>query len=110
MHIDSSLAVHGILNELGERLKQTRLNHNITQQSLAETAGVSRSLVMRAENGEASLATFVALLKALGVAEQLDLFLPPPALSPLQLVKLNGKQRQRASGVAEMDANGHSSW
>ncbi|WP_411359135.1 helix-turn-helix transcriptional regulator [Pseudidiomarina salilacus] len=84
--------------ELGERLKQTRLNANITQAELARRAGVSRNIVMNAEKGQAQLENFVALLLALGVAEQLNSFLAKPQLSPLQLRKLQGKQRERATG------------
>jgi len=32
---------------------------------------------------------------------QLDQFLPPQTLSPLQLAKLQGKRRQRASGQSQ---------
>ena len=73
--------------ELGERLKQTRLNVNITQAELAQRAGVSRNIVMNAEKGQAQLENFVALLLALGVAHQLDNFLAKPQLS-----------RERATG------------
>ena len=90
--------------ELGERLKQTRLNANITQAELAQRAGVSRNIVMSAEKGQAQLENFVALLLALGVAQQLNNFLPKPQLSPLQLRKLQGKQRERATGSRGADA------
>ena len=94
--------------ELGERLKQTRLNVNITQAELAQRAGVSRNIVMNAEKGQAQLENFVALLLALGVAHQLDNFLAKPQLSPLQLRKLHGKQRERATGSRVEEVKGGS--
>lgn len=36
-------------------------------------------------------------MQALSLTEQLDLFLPKQPISPLQLAKLQGKKRQRAS-------------
>lgn len=41
---------------------------------------------------------FIAIMMALNLTEQLDLFLPPQPISPIQLMKLQGKKRQRASG------------
>lgn len=84
--------------ELGERLKQARLNADMTQQALAEQAGVSRKLVIQAEKGKVQLEIFVALVFALKLGNQLDAFLPKQILSPIQLAKLQAKQRQRASG------------
>lgn len=86
-----------ITKELGERLKQTRLNKNLTQLEVATLAGVARKTVINAEKGKAQLEVFVAIMLALDVVEQLDVFLPKPEISPLQLAKLQGKKRQRAS-------------
>lgn len=92
------LSPAALAEELGQRLKQARLNVNITQAELAKQAGVSRTIVMNAEKGQAQLENFVALLLALGLAEQLNSFLPRQQLSPLQLRKLEGKKRERATG------------
>jgi|SRR5690554_761785 len=92
------LSPAALAEELGQRLKQARLNANITQAELAKQAGLSRKIVLSAEKGQAQLENFVALLLALGLAEQLNNFLPAPQISPLQLRKLQGKKRERASG------------
>jgi putative transcriptional regulator len=92
---DSPLAV---AEELGGRLKQARLNADFTQSDLAHQAGVSRKVLMNAEKGKVTLEAFIAIMAALGLLGQLDHFLPKQGLSPLQLAKLQGKQRQRASG------------
>lgn len=87
-----------ISEALGERLKLARLNLNLTQSEVADKAGVARKTVMNAEKGKAQLEIFVAIMMAMDLTGQLDLFLPKPEISPLQLMKLQGKKRQRASG------------
>lgn len=87
-----------LAEQLGERLKQARLNQNVTQEFIAERIGVSRRTVINAEKGQATLETFVAILQVLGLVEQLNLFLPEQPISPIQLAKLQGEKRQRASG------------
>lgn len=87
-----------IAQELGERLKQARLNADMTQIEVADHAGVSRKSVLNAEKGKAQLEVFVAILSALNLVGQLENFLPVQEISPIQLSKLKGRQRQRASG------------
>ncbi len=93
-----NLSASAIAEELGERLKQARLNQNLTQAEVAESVGVSRKQVINAEKGKAQLEEFVAILRALNLTGHLELFLPKRQISPLQLARLQGRQRQRASG------------
>ncbi len=86
-----------LLEKLGNRLKQTRINANLTQSQLGDIIGKSRTAIERAEKGKCNLNTFVRILIALDADEQLDLFLPEPAPSPVLLAKAKGKQRKRAS-------------
>jgi len=99
-----------ISEELGERLKQARLNANLTQSALAEQAGLSRKVVINAEKGKVQLQALVAMLQVLQLTQQLDNFLPKPALSPIQLAKLQGKQRQRASGQGKPPNEDNAEW
>ena len=82
---------------LGERLKQARLNSNLSQAEVARLAGVARKTVLNAEKGKVQLDIFIAILQVLGLTGQLDLLLPTQEISPLQLAKLQGRKRQRAS-------------
>ncbi|OVE74272.1 hypothetical protein BVX94_00845 [bacterium B17] len=51
------------------------------------------------ENGEKpTLETLIRVLRVLGKLGAIDVFLPEPGLSPLQLAKLQGRERRRASG------------
>jgi len=75
-----------IAAELGDRLKQARLNSNLTQEEVADYAGVTRKAVIYAEKGRAQLKIFIAIMAALDLTEQLDRFLPKQEISPIQLV------------------------
>ncbi|RBO82863.1 helix-turn-helix transcriptional regulator [Marinomonas aquiplantarum] len=99
-----------LAEEIGERLKQARLNRDLTQSEVATLAGVARKTVLNAEKGKVQLEVFIALLMALDLTEQLDLFLPKQLISPLQLAKLQGKQRQRASGQRRNTNEEQASW
>jgi len=103
--VSYSKSPSAIAEMLGDRLKLARLNADLTQKEIAERAGLSRKVVLNAEKGKAQLETFVAIMIALNLEEQLDLFLPPPIISPIQLAKLQGKQRQRASGQRKHKQN-----
>ena len=84
---------------IGERVRTERLNQNITQQALARSAGVSRRVVLDLEGGKGcGLSSFIEILRALRKLDQMDALLPDPGISPLQLARWQGKQRQRASG------------
>ena len=86
-----------LLEMLGLRLKQARLNANRTQNDIAEAIGMSRTAVEGAEKGKCTLSTFVNILIALNLEEQLDSFLPDSPPSPVLLAKAMGNKRMRAS-------------
>ena len=83
--------------ELGQRLKRARLNADITQAELAKRAGLNRRTILNAEKGKVQLENFIVILAALGLTDQLNMFLPDQQLSPLQLAKFSGRERKRAS-------------
>ena len=88
-----------VLKEIGVRIRRERLNQNITQVALARLAGVSRLVILDLERGKGcGLSSLIEILRALQKLDQLDTFLPDPGISPLQLAKLRGHERQRASG------------
>ncbi|MGL5089345.1 MAG: helix-turn-helix transcriptional regulator [Aeromonas sobria] len=106
----NDMSPSAITEELGGRLKQARLNCDLTQSEVASLAGVSRKAVLNAEKGMAQLETFVAIMIALDLTAQLDLFLPKQIISPLQLAKLQGKKRERASRLRTVKAEDKSEW
>lgn len=87
-----------IVSEIGMRLKQLRLNRNISQQELAEKSGVHRVTLSKIERGQKmTLLSLIQILRGLDSLNSLDHIVPEKQISPIQLAKLRGKQRKRAS-------------
>jgi transcriptional regulator with XRE-family HTH domain len=86
-----------VARELGARLRAYRLQQNLGVAEVAKRAGLNRNTIVNAEAGKnPRLHTVARLLRAYGRLEALDAFLPPPAISPLQLVRNRGRLRKRA--------------
>ncbi len=90
-----------VAQEIGERLKRARLNKNQTQQDIASRTGLSRRAVAQAESGQVTLENMITILQYLSLDDQLELFLPKQYISPIQVIKMHGKIRQRASKSVE---------
>ncbi len=94
-----NLSDPAIVRRIGEGLKQLRVRKNITQQQLSASSGINRSTISRLEAGRAAtLLTIVQVLRALDALDLLQVFQQETMLSPIQLLKVQEKQRQRASG------------
>jgi putative transcriptional regulator len=109
----STMTSKAIAQEIGSRIKQARLNANLTQQAVVNKTGLSIKAIINAEKGKSQLETLITILSALELVDQLNLFLPEQEISPLQLAKLKGQKRQRASKTkASSDINDEetSSW
>ena len=91
-----SMTDKAIVQELGHRIEQVRLEQNMTQQEVADSIGISRVSYGKLESGEAKFINIIATLRALGQLQHLDNFIPESTFSPLEMLKLKGKQRQRA--------------
>lgn len=84
--------------ELGERLTRRRLELNLTQAQVADKAGIGKRTLERIEAGASTqLTNFLRLLRALDLYDGLELLLPTTAPSPITLLELQGRERQRAS-------------
>ena len=93
----NNMSPFAIAEELGNRLKQARLRADLTQAEVASRTGLNRRTILNAEKGKVQLENLVAILVSMDMADQLNIFLPVQEISPIQLAKLNGQQRQRAS-------------
>ncbi|MEI8632382.1 helix-turn-helix transcriptional regulator [Vibrio sp. PP-XX7] len=89
--------------ELGRRIERRRLdNHTpFTQSELAKKAGISRSTYQNMIEGKATLVNVIKVLRVLDALEGMESFLPDPGISPVQLLKMRGKLRQRVRGAGE---------
>lgn len=100
MKIDSKMTDEALLRLLGERLSGIRLARNLTQQQLAEQAGLGLRTLQRLELGAAAtqLSGFIRVCRVLGLVENLEAFIPQPTVSPMAQLKQAGRKRQRATG------------
>jgi len=63
------------------------------------------------ENGRGStLGTLIAVLRELDALHELDAFIPEVEVSPIEVLKTQGKQRKRASGGKSDKGAGAPEW
>lgn len=112
MKIVGECSDDAVLKEIGNRITQYRLNQNKTQAALALEAGVSNRTITRVEGGDSVQASsLIRILRALQLLGNLEALIPEPAVSPVQQIKMQGKQRKRASSKsAKPKADGAWSW
>ena len=93
-----SLSDQVIEKEIGQRIRALRLRKNISQQALATAACTHRNVIGALENGKGStLSTLIGVLRELDALTELDSFIPEVTVSPIEMLKTQGKQRKRAS-------------
>lgn len=82
---------------LGEHIRKLRLRRELSQRDLADRAGISTSALYGLEKGRgATISTFVKVLKALGKADWLLILAPTVSVSPMQMLRREKAERQRA--------------
>lgn len=107
MDFRNELADDAVLEELGRRIGRLRLDRNLTQQQLADEAGVSRHTMLRLEGGESvTLGAWLRVLRALDLLDRLGAVVPEPLPSPLEQLEREGARRRRASGSRAGGAGG----
>jgi putative transcriptional regulator len=100
MRITNEVTDDAALAELGSRLARWRLDRNLTQQQLADEAGVSRITVARVEGGQSmTLSALIRVLRALELLENMEALVPQPLPSPIQQLERESGRRQRAAGA-----------
>ncbi len=103
-----------LLRTLGARVQAVRLARNLSQDQVAQAAGVGRATVVRLEGGQSiTLLSFVQLLRALGALEEWENLLPEPGPSPLQLLERKAKRRRASpdrSGPGPASGGGEPPW
>lgn len=96
--IDYSFATSEQIDRaLCRQLENIRLSRNLTQAQLAEESGVAIGTIRRLEAGEGvSLNTFIRILIALGLQQNLKVLLPDTSIRPIERVRNSGSERKRA--------------
>lgn len=94
---------------IGERLKQYRINAEMTQQDLEKMSGVSVRSISRLEQGASvQLESLIKILTALNLEANLDLLIPDQRKRPSYYLKDSEKPKQR---VRKKENNGdHFKW
>ncbi len=87
-----------ILQELGRRLAQVRIDLNLTQVELARRAGIGKRTLERLENGEVTQTrTLIRILREMDLMERLDVLLPKSTLRPSRPIMKADALPKRAS-------------
>lgn len=89
---------------IGAFIKHQRLAQNLTQQQVANDAGINRStLVLLEKGGTVTISTLLQVLRVLDLLYIMDGFKVREEISPIELAKLEQQKRHRASGKKEKD-------
>ena len=92
----TELSDTAILKKLGMRMKDYRISQGMKQQELAAESGVGVSTIAKIENGQSvTFSLFISVMRTLGLLENLDMLVPEQKISPMDLLKMQGKQVQR---------------
>jgi transcriptional regulator with XRE-family HTH domain len=93
----SSLSEVQQAKTLGARIAQVRIRKQLTQQQLADRAGLGLRTVQRLEIGEVStqLVGFLKVCRVLGLSDRLDALLPEQMESPLDQLRRQSAPRRR---------------
>jgi transcriptional regulator with XRE-family HTH domain len=102
LYYNKSLALSddAIVRRIGEFIKNERLNQNMTQQSLAERAGINRVTLSELESGKrCQIITLIQILRMLKRLDVFDSFIMEDKISPLMVAEMQAKyvKRSRAS-------------
>ena len=83
--------------ELGSRLAKIRLSRNITQESLAQEAGIGLRTLRRLEaGGSCTLDNFLRIAITLGLADHLLSTIPAQDIRPIERISARRSERKRA--------------
>jgi len=84
---------------VGEKLKNLRLEYNITQNELAKKTGLSRVSISKIERGMGvNLSSLIEIMRGLRVLENIEHLIPEQEVSPIEVIRLkNRTKKKRAS-------------
>ena len=97
MKIENEMSSNFVISELGNRIKQYRINLQITQAELAKMTGISLRNIVRIEKGEdTQVKNVIKILSALHLQNNLDLLIPDESDRPTYKINVEKhKMRKR---------------
>lgn len=100
-----------VLSEIGARLARLRIDQGLTQAQLADQSGVGKRTIERLESGGSiQSASLLRIFRVLGLRQDLLALFPEKGLRPMDLLKLKGKERRRASAHKTSPKSGPEEW
>ncbi len=88
-----------IAKEVGTYIQAIRLKKNMSLEDVSKGSGVSRqTLNLLLNHGKGTVVNLIAILRAVKELERLSSLLEEVRPSPLQIVLMEGRKRQRATG------------
>ena len=104
--INEHISNKHIMVEIGSRFAAARINKDLGQAELSRLSGVSEKTIGHLENGRKSvgLLNIIAIIRALGLIDELEHFMPkpPPSVRALLVDGKKIKTRKRASSKANL--------
>jgi len=95
-----------LLETIGNFIQRHRLNQNLTQDQVANAAGISRSTLSLLERGEkVRTDTLIQVLRVLELLHVMDVFRIQEQISPVEYARLKRKQRKQASPARNKSTN-----
>ena len=99
-----SLSDLTLTETIGAFVKNQRIQRNLSQESVANSANISRSTLSLLERGQTvTLTTLLQVLRTLDLLHVMDAFRVQEQFSPLALAKIQQAQRKRGSGSKNRD-------
>lgn len=98
MIIDDLTSNEAATAELGCRIKDVRIAFPLTQQELAQRAGIAPKTVANLERGaDVTTGSLISVLRALGLLSRMDLLVPAQQVRPSEIASQKPKRQRAAS-------------
>lgn len=102
-----SISIDQMLAEIGEGMREQRLQLNLSQQTEAERSAVSIKAMKNLESGAGvSLRSFLAICRTLGKTDWLGTIPPPSGESPIEMWKLLNKPKRQRAAARKVETHG----
>ncbi|MBQ6956870.1 MAG: helix-turn-helix transcriptional regulator [Bacteroidales bacterium] len=99
-----TLTDKAILEQVGRKLKEIRVEQNVSQQALAKASGISAFSISQMENGHnPTLLSIVMVLRALQRLDVLDVFFEEKPFSPIAYAEMMRRQHKRTRAYRSDD-------
>ena len=101
MRIENEMPSNLVIIELGNRIKQYRINLQMTQAELSKMTGISLRNIVRIEKGEdTQVKNIIKILSALHLQNNLEVLIPDESNRPTYRINIEkNKIRNRASTI-----------